>query len=78
MQMACLEASIQAYSRVNKASRVKSRQETGKVSRWRALKAMLESLALILLAVASQPGGSEQGGAKSEQDFLEESTQGEN
>lgn len=76
--MACIEADMQAYSRVNEADGVKSRQETGKVSRWRALKSILESLALIMLAMARQPGGPEQSGAKSKQDFLEESTKGRN
>lgn len=76
--MAYIGADMQAYSRVNEADSEKSRQETGKVSRWRALKAKLESLALILLAVAKQARGPEQSGANFEQDFLEESTKGRN
>ena len=49
-----------------------------KLSKRRALKTMLESLALILSAVDSQLGGPEQGGAECKQGFLEESTQGGN
>lgn len=51
--MACFKAGMQSYSKVNEANIVKNRQKTGKVSRWRALKAILESLALNLLAMAS-------------------------
>ena len=50
--------------------------QRGQEGRWKALKNMLESWALILLRVASHPEGSEQGGAESEQGFLEESTRG--
>lgn len=46
---------------MNEAYTVKSRQR-GWEGKWTALKAMLESWALILLAVASQPGDSEQRG----------------
>lgn len=64
--MECLEAGMQAYSRVNEGDSVKIRQETGKVSRWRALNAILESLVLILLSMARQSEGPEQNGAESE------------
>lgn len=47
----CLEASMQPYSRVNEALRVKSERRSWE-GRGRGFKAMLESWALILSAMA--------------------------